>query len=115
MFFSKVSIDAFYLLDREMVGAVLYGNMKGKPNFQMALDVINDHKESTRSLVTHRYKLNDVQTAFNSAMDACEKGRKNMNKKMLCPEGLGRTFFDHVPLFFAFWRNYLNTNWQQMP
>ena len=76
VFFSKVSIDTNYLLDREMVGAVLYGNMSGKPNYQMALDVINDNKESTRSLVTHRYKLDDVQTAFSSAMDKSKESIK---------------------------------------
>ena len=59
-----------------MVGAVLYGNMSGKPNYQMALDVINDNKESTRSLVTHRYKLENVQTAFSSAMDKSKESIK---------------------------------------
>ena len=42
----------------------------------VAIDVINDNKESTRSLVTHRYKLDDVQTAFSSAMDKSKESIK---------------------------------------
>jgi threonine dehydrogenase-like Zn-dependent dehydrogenase len=72
----KVQIDPLLLLDREMVGAVLYGNMTGKANYQMALDILKDHGKAARSLVTHRYGLQDIQEAFATAMDKSKQSIK---------------------------------------
>ena len=70
VFFSpKVAFNSFQIMDRAIIGAVLYGNMSGKANYQMALEILSDHGEAARKLVTHRYALNEVNQAFATALD----------------------------------------------
>ena len=72
----KVDIDPFLLLDREIKGAVLYGNMSGKANYQMALEILTDYGDAARALVTHRFGLEDVNQAFATALDKSSQSIK---------------------------------------
>ncbi len=70
VFFSPtVAFKSFQIMDRAIIGAVLYGNMSGKANYQMALEILSDHGEAARALVTHRFALNEVNQAFAAALD----------------------------------------------
>jgi threonine dehydrogenase-like Zn-dependent dehydrogenase len=74
------------LLGKEitMIGAVTYGKLGGRvADYQQALDVLTGCAEEARSLITHRYTLNDVNTAFDTALD---KGSKSI-KVHITPNG----------------------------
>ncbi len=60
------------LLGKEitMVGAVTYGRLGGRaPDYQQALEVLAGCAEQARSLITHRFSLDDINQAFDTALD----------------------------------------------
>ena len=60
------------LLGREitMVGAVTYAAPGGRaPDYQQALEVLTGCSEEARSLITHRFGLDEVNQAFDTALD----------------------------------------------
>jgi threonine dehydrogenase-like Zn-dependent dehydrogenase len=71
-----VEFKSFQIMDRAIIGAVLYGNMSGKANYQMAMEVLTDHGEAARQLVTHRFGLEDVNQGFAAAMDKSQQSVK---------------------------------------
>ena len=74
-----VGFNPLTLLGKEitMVGAVTYGALGGRtPDYQQALEVLSGCTEEARSLITHRFTLDDVNTAFATALDKSSKSIK---------------------------------------
>ena len=71
-----IEFKSFKIMDRAIFGAVLYGNMSGKANYQMALEILTDHGEVARQLVTHRFGLEDVNQGFAAALDKSQQSVK---------------------------------------
>ena len=56
--------------------SLTYGKLGGRaPDYQQALEVLTGCTEEARSLITHRYTLEDVNQAFDTALD---KGSKSI-------------------------------------
>lgn len=75
----RVSVNPFDLLLHEihLTGAVVYGTPPGRrAHFAEALDVVAQYPEETRSLVTHRFPLDEVSQAFATAADKANKSIK---------------------------------------
>lgn len=72
------SIDPRHLVGREIeiMGAVTYCAPQGKAEYGMALEMLADHAEEARSLVTHRFALADVTRAFETALDKSSRSIK---------------------------------------
>ena len=67
------------LLGKEitMVGAVTYGAIGGRaPDYQQALEVLSGCTEEARSLITHRYGLDGINEAFDTALDKSSRSIK---------------------------------------
>lgn len=64
-------ISPGYLVGRDIqvIGAVTYAAPSGRAEYDMALDILADHAEEARTLITHRYALEDAGTAFATALD----------------------------------------------
>lgn len=67
----QVRVDALQLALREIeiIGAMTYAASEGRADYQQALEVIADHAEAARTLVTHRFALEGVNHAFATALD----------------------------------------------
>ena len=55
---------------------MVYSARDGRSDYQVALEIIADNVEAARSLITHRFSLDDVQTAFETALDKSTKSIK---------------------------------------
>ena len=64
------------LKEVEIVGSMTYSSSEGRADYAVALDVISDYAEAARSLVTHRYGLNEVNAAFATALDKSSESLK---------------------------------------
>ena len=66
-----VSINALHLALREveMIGSMTYASRDGRADYQIAMEVMADHADAARTLVTHRFGLDDDNTAFETALD----------------------------------------------
>ena len=66
-----LTIDGRYLSgpEVEIIGSMVYSARDGRSDYQVALEIIADNAEAARSLITHRFSLDDVQTAFETALD----------------------------------------------
>ena len=64
------------LKEVEIVGSMTYSSSEGRADYAVALDVISDYAEAARSLVTHRYGLNEVNAAFTTALDKSSESLK---------------------------------------
>jgi threonine dehydrogenase-like Zn-dependent dehydrogenase len=65
-----VSLDPGKLLqDTSVVGAVTYAAPNGRAEYAEALDLLASRTEVARGLVTHRFRLDDVNQAFATALD----------------------------------------------
>lgn len=65
-------LNPLTLLGREitMVGAVTYAAPGGRvPDYQKALEMLTGCREEARSLITHRFGLDGVNEAFDTALD----------------------------------------------
>lgn len=73
-----VRIDALQLALREIevVGSMTYAASEGRADYQQALEMIADYADVARSLVTHRFALDDVNDAFAAALDKATKSIK---------------------------------------
>lgn len=65
------TIDALDLVLRELqiVGAIIYGAPTGKAEYAMALDMLADNADTARTLITHRFPLEEANDAFATALD----------------------------------------------
>jgi len=73
-----VSINALHLALREveMVGSMTYASSNGRADYQIALEVMADYADAARTLVTHRFALDDVNKAFETALDKSTRSIK---------------------------------------
>ena len=71
-------IDPLHLALREVeiIGSMTYAANQGRADYQIALDVVADHAEAARSLVTHRFPLDEVNEAFQTAADKASRSIK---------------------------------------
>jgi len=68
----SVPINPVNLMLHEVtvVGSVTYGAAGGRPaDYQQALDILASYQAEARSLITHRFALDDVNAAFETAQD----------------------------------------------
>ena len=74
----EVQINALHLAlkEIEIVGSMTYAAADGRADYQQALDVIGDYADAARTLVTHRFALDDVNTAFGAALDKSTRSIK---------------------------------------
>jgi threonine dehydrogenase-like Zn-dependent dehydrogenase len=65
------TIDALDMVLRELqiVGAIIYGAPTGKAEYAMALDMLADNADTARTLITHRFPLEEANDAFAAALD----------------------------------------------
>ena len=73
-----LTIDGRYLSgpEVEIIGSMVYSARDGRSDYQIALEIVADNVEAARSLITHRFSLDDVQTAFETALDKSTKSIK---------------------------------------
>lgn len=73
-----VNIHPLYLAAREVeiIGSMTYAGSEGHTDYQIALDVIQDYAEEARCLVTHTFSLDEVNTAFATALDKASESIK---------------------------------------
>ena len=66
-----VSINPLHLALREVeiVGSMTYATSQGRADYAIALDVVAEYADAARTLVTHRFPLDDVNGAFATALD----------------------------------------------
>lgn len=74
----QVRIDALQLALREIeiIGSMTYAASDGRADYQQALEVVADYADAARSLVTHRFALDDVNAAFATALDKSSRSIK---------------------------------------
>ena len=74
----EVRIDALQLalLEIEVVGSMTYAASEGRADYQTALEVIADYADVARTLVTHRFALDNVNSAFGAALDKSTRSLK---------------------------------------
>ena len=73
-----VNINALHLALREveMIGSMTYSASNGRADYQIALDVMASYADAGRKLVTHHFALDDVNTAFETALDKSNRSIK---------------------------------------
>ena len=57
------------LRELQIVGAIIYGAPTGKAEYAMALDMLADNADTARTLITHRFPLEEANDAFATALD----------------------------------------------
>ena len=60
----------------EIVGAMTYSATNGRADYQIAMEIVADHAEATRSLITQRFPLDAVHEAFGAALDKSSRSIK---------------------------------------
>ena len=73
-----VTIDALDMVLRELniIGAIIYGAPTGRAEYAMALGLLGDRAETARTLVTHRFPLEQANDAFATALDKSSQSIK---------------------------------------
>jgi threonine dehydrogenase-like Zn-dependent dehydrogenase len=63
--------DALSLVVKEvrLVGSLTYGCRDGRPDFELALEMMASNAPVVRDLVTHRFELEGIREAFETAAD----------------------------------------------
>lgn len=71
VFTRAVTFNALLLVTKEVrvVGSLTYGRHRDRADFDDALQILAAHREQARQLVTHRFALDAIQTAFDIAAD----------------------------------------------
>ena len=71
VFSSTPTLPALALLAKEVriVGSLMYDRTSPRPDFQIAIDLIRQHRAELADLVTHRFPLDAIQQAFVTASD----------------------------------------------
>lgn len=59
----------FLFKEATMVGSMVYNRREGVSDFEIALDILSERRRELAELVSHRFALTDVQTAFETAAD----------------------------------------------
>lgn len=65
------SIQGLYLVLKEVqiIGSMTYAAPNGRAEYDMALDMLADHADVARTLITHRLPLDDAKEGFDTALD----------------------------------------------
>ena len=73
-----VGINPLLLAKHEVtiVGAMTYAATDGRADYQIALDIVADHAAAARSLITQRFRLDEVHDAFGVALDKSSRSIK---------------------------------------
>ena len=73
-----VSIDPLLaaLREHQIVGSMTYGARDGRTDYEMAMELLADHADHGRSLITQRFPLDDVHSAFAAALDKSSQSIK---------------------------------------
>ncbi len=73
-----VNVNPLHLALREVeiVGSMTYAASEGRADYQIALEVMADYADAARTLVTHRFPLQEVNTAFETALDKSTRSIK---------------------------------------
>ena len=53
-----------------------YGARDGRTDYEMAMELLADHADHGRSLITQRFPLDDVHSAFAAALDKASQSIK---------------------------------------
>jgi threonine dehydrogenase-like Zn-dependent dehydrogenase len=71
IFPSQPACDALSLVVKEvrLVGSLTYGRREGRADFELALRMMASHASVVRDLVTHRFDLDAIREAFETASD----------------------------------------------
>ena len=64
-------LPAIPLLVKEarLIGAMMYDRSGPRPDFELALELLQQHRDAVAPLLTHQVPLGDAQTAFDTAAD----------------------------------------------
>jgi len=75
-----VSIQPLNLAVREVeiIGSMTYAAPNGRAEYDMALEILTNYRDLARSLITHRYPLNEAEDAFATALDKSSRSIKVM-------------------------------------
>jgi 2-desacetyl-2-hydroxyethyl bacteriochlorophyllide A dehydrogenase len=71
IFTAPSSCNALMLVGKEvrLIGSLMYGRAGGRADFEVAIDVLAKERERVAGLITHRFGLDAVQEAFETAAD----------------------------------------------
>jgi len=74
----EVPINPLHLALREveLIGSMTYSATDGRADYAIALDILADHAETARPLVTHRFRLDEYTQAFETALDKSTRSIK---------------------------------------
>ena len=73
---AKVNPLHLALNEVEIIGSMTYAANEGRADYAVALEVVAEYAEAARSLVTHRFPLDDVNVAFDAALDKSTRSIK---------------------------------------
>ncbi len=57
------------LKEVQIIGSMTYAAPNGRAEYDMALDMLADHADVVRSLITHRFPLDDAKIGFDTALN----------------------------------------------
>jgi len=71
VFAGSVSINGLVLVMKEarVIGSLTYGRGEARADFDVALELLREHRHEAARLVTHRYPLRQIDEAFRAASD----------------------------------------------
>jgi threonine dehydrogenase-like Zn-dependent dehydrogenase len=71
VFTGRPTCNALALVAKEvrLLGSMTYGRAGARADFDVALDLLRTHIDLAQTLITHRFALDAVQTAFDTAAD----------------------------------------------
>lgn len=71
VFATTPALPALLLISKEVrvVGAMLYDRVGRRADFEIAMDLLQRHRDLAAALITHRVDLDAIQSAFTSAAD----------------------------------------------
>jgi len=74
VFTSRPPCNALGLVIKEVrvIGSLTYGRSGPRADFDVAVDILRTRVALVRELITHRFELNTVQTAFETAADKAQ-------------------------------------------
>jgi threonine dehydrogenase-like Zn-dependent dehydrogenase len=60
---------AMVVKEVRLIGAMLYDRTGSRPDFDIALELLEQHRDLAAALITHRLGLDAIQSAFETASD----------------------------------------------
>ncbi len=71
VFAGPVSIHGLVLVMKEarLVGSLTYGRTEARADFEVAIELLRQHRQEAARIITHRYPLRQIDEAFRTASD----------------------------------------------